>query len=467
MIHRRGEQGSAMIIALVIVIIAVGIGGAFLADTVFRSKMASASVESDEAQMVCDAALEKVRRALWVYKTDNTYPWDNILQDHAAMSISPEVHWNDYVARQDDSDFVTYKSSYYATGINTANDAPLPSDAEFFMGGTNMPFGEGGFMAICRDNDDGDGDPLVDSDLQLLVYITASLPDGTQRQIEALVRWEDPTFTPDNAILVDGSILFNGTPDVLGLKGSAHANGDVTLTGNPVFSVSVSATGTIDEGTAPVPPDGFQEGVPPIPLPDVNPLTYKSLANYIMQSNGQIYDVGTATTITPPGSGWNGWKYSAANNEWSFSGNDVPPVGTYYIEGNAKLSGAGGSPPRTMSIIAEKSISTTGNIKLTNVLPGTLLIAGGDIQLGGTAGAVYTGLVAANEQIKTLGTFDHVGVLLAKNAADNFSLVTAGSAIDPDSQFGGTMTVTYDGGLETILENPSAAVSVRNVRKLK
>ncbi len=462
----KRNRGSALIVALVVVIIAVGIGGAFLADTVFRTKMQNYAVESDVAQMIVDAALEKVRRALWVYKTNGTYPWDQILAAHASLSTNADEHLADYVAKREAGQFQYYYYMYYQPGVNTANEAPLPGDTNHFLGVT-QPFAEGGFYCVVKDNDDGDGNTVVDADNQVLVYVTASLPDGTQRQIVAMVQYSSPTYTPDDAIIVDGSILFNGTPNVTGAKGSAHANGDITMSGNPSFSVSANATGVINEGTAPVPPQGFNEGVAAIVVPDVEPATYKSMADYVLQADGTIKVVSTGQIITPGGQGWNGWKWSAAGMEWSLSGNSVPPSGTYYAESNVKISGSGNVPSRTMSVVAEKCIETTGNVMLTPVLTGTLFLAGGDIKLGGTAGASFMGLVAAKEQIKTMGTFTHQGVLLAKNAQDTYSLVTAGSTVDPDSQFGGTMTVNYEGGLQTVLVNPTSAVAVKNVRRIK
>ncbi|MBI2901055.1 MAG: hypothetical protein HYY17_12790 [Planctomycetes bacterium] len=350
--------------------------------------------------------------------------------------------------------------------MNTMYEAPPPGYWNHFLG-TTMPLGAGGFYCVVKDNDDGDGDPLRDSDNQVLVYVTATLPDNTQRQIEVLVKYADPSYVPDNAIVVDGSILFNGTPDILGLKGIAHANGDIVLSGNPTFSVSANATGQIAEGGATVPPGGFNEGVPPISIPDVDPTQYRNLANYTLRADGMILDVATGAMINPGAGGWNGWTYSAASNTWSLSGNNVTPAGTYYAEGNVSITGSGNSPNRTLSIVAEKCISTTGNTRLAPALTGTLMIAGGDIKLGGTAGASYAGLIAAKEQIKTMGTFDHQGVLLAKNAQDVYTLVTAGSVVEPDSQFGGTMSVTYDGGMVTVLKNPNNSVTIVSARKLK
>jgi type II secretory pathway pseudopilin PulG len=168
----RRRQGSALIIALIVVIIVVGIGGAFLVDTMARGKMSHSGVQSDEAQMICEAALEKVRRALFVYKDTGSYDWNDLIFDHAGMSIDPDTHWNDYLSRKDDSDFVSYAADYDQAGVNTAEDAPMPADPDHFLG-ISKPFGEGAFTVVIRDNDDGDADPAVDSDSKLLVYVAA------------------------------------------------------------------------------------------------------------------------------------------------------------------------------------------------------------------------------------------------------------------------------------------------------
>jgi hypothetical protein len=47
---------------------------------------------------------------------------------------------------------------------------------------------------------------LTPSDEQLLVYVTASLPDGTIRQIEATIFFTSPTYEPDEAIIVVSNI---------------------------------------------------------------------------------------------------------------------------------------------------------------------------------------------------------------------------------------------------------------------
>ena len=54
---------------------------------------------------------------------------------------------------------------------------------------------------------------------------------------------------------------------------------------------------------------------------------------------------------------------------------------------------------------------------------------------------------------------------MAKNAEDRYRTVTSSATVDSD--FGGNMTITYDGGLATVLENPSASVRLLNMRRMK
>ena len=64
--RRVRTHGSAMILALIVVIIVVGLGGAFLADSASQAQMGFRAIESDEATMLAEAALERTRRALYV-----------------------------------------------------------------------------------------------------------------------------------------------------------------------------------------------------------------------------------------------------------------------------------------------------------------------------------------------------------------------------------------------------------------
>lgn len=461
---RSRRRGSALIIALIVVIIVVGIGGAFLVDTIARSQTGARAVQSDEAQLVCEAALEKVRRALYVYKSEGTYAWNEIVADHAAMSIDPDAHWADYLVRKDDPDFAAYWASFDQSGVNTLDDAPLPADPDHFLGVTK-PFGEGGFMAVVRDNDDGDSDPLADIDNKLLVYVTASLPDGTQRQIEALVEYDPGVFTPDVAILVDGSLKLNGNPDILGSLGSVHANSSLDISGNPNIALNATTAGTLTVSGNPT-VGGNLGSAPYVNVPEINVADYKTQADYILDANGNVYDE-MGNFVADGKKGWNNFKFTGQN--WDISGNSAPMPAAYYIETDFKISGNPGTPasPVKATFFVQGSFAVSGNPSLQPFLYDIAAISGADVQVSGNPDGLYEGFYYAYEQLKISGNPNLVGSFVAKNLQDVSNEVTSGSSTDPlAGQVSGNPQITYDGGLNTGIPT-AGGVNVRNMRRLK
>ena len=75
----RKETGSALLAAVIIVMIVIGIGGAFLAETAYRHKVISSQIEKDETTLLAESGLEKARRALWRYRVEGIMPWDQLL----------------------------------------------------------------------------------------------------------------------------------------------------------------------------------------------------------------------------------------------------------------------------------------------------------------------------------------------------------------------------------------------------
>jgi hypothetical protein len=80
----KASRGSALMIALVIVIITAGIGGAFLSQALIHSNEQNWSIEGDEATVMCDAGMERARQALGVYRYGNSaglkWSWAEICQ---------------------------------------------------------------------------------------------------------------------------------------------------------------------------------------------------------------------------------------------------------------------------------------------------------------------------------------------------------------------------------------------------
>ncbi|HLF92660.1 MAG TPA: hypothetical protein VJB14_04310 [Planctomycetota bacterium] len=232
MLRQRRDRGSALLIATIIVLIALGIGAAFLSETVFRSKAQGSAQRADEALMICDAAVEKARRALCVYQNDGTWGWNEILTYCQNISTDAATIKADFNARLTTSQFTSYQTSLAqgTAGLNTSNEAPVPTNKTYpstsdptssgvFIG-WNVPYGNGAYLVVVRDNvTDPDGDPLKDGDNKVVLVVTATLRDGTQRQIESTIYYP---YSPMKAVGI-GAIVANAEVDL---------SGNITVDGN-------------------------------------------------------------------------------------------------------------------------------------------------------------------------------------------------------------------------------------------
>lgn len=465
--RRSSEAGVAMVVALIVAMLVIALGSAYMYETVFRTKAADNARELDEGMMIAESGLERTRRAVVEYIGTDTSVWADILtvsrEKEESLGISDFDNPPDpdtIVAENSDffdSSTYTYYRNYAMDGSGAST--PVDDTADLAAGtsylGSFVPYAEGGYHVLIRDDDDGDGNLLSDSNGEVIAYVTTMMPDGAIRQIEARLRYDpDETFIPDSAVLVDGNLVMNGTPDIMGDNGSAYANGDITFKGTPSISVSADATGEITgEDGLDVPSEGFNEGVAEVELPDIVPSDLKAQA----EADGY-----TVITLTPGNAATYGFTYSAVNDEYSSTS---PASGNvYYTTGHVKLSG---STTFSTTIFAEKSISITGKNVMTPKVPNLLFAAGGDIKLKGTSGCTVTGFMGAQEQISMSGTFDLTGVAMAKDASDDFDLVSSSSSLDEGVDLGGTCNITYNGGMDTGILLPVDTAEIRHVRKVR
>jgi hypothetical protein len=91
--------------------------------------------------------------------------------------------------------------------------------------------------------------------------------------------------------------------------------------------------------------------------------------------------------------------------------------GTYCVTGNASITGGGAAgAPMSLSVLATGSIALAGNPYLLPDHPeGILLMAAGDVSVGGTPGSTYSGLVYAGAQCAAAGNATLSGQLLCAN----------------------------------------------------
>ena len=134
-----------------------------------------------------------------------------------------------------------------------------------------------------------------------------------------------------------------------------------------------------------------------------------------------------------------------------------------------------------MSVMATGTVELAGNANFSafsktvsgqTVTTGTLVVAGQDVDMGGTAGLnltnpQYQGTVLAVEQIKIHGNFTINGAVIGENLRDSpGSKITTSSQVAPDATVVGNPTIQYNGG-GTVLPMPAQSVAVRSVRRVR
>lgn len=308
--------------------------------------------------------------------------------------------------------------------INTADDGSLtgyglPNGDQIPAAGIAMSGGSYS-VQLVDDPADGDTDLFNDTNSRILARCTGWTSDGAMARIDVVIG-----TTPLPGFVTEGNLTINGNPEITGPCGSAHANEIVVVSGNPVVENGVTAADTVqvsgsitDPNNQPVVPLHHQ---PPIEISDVNISDYCSGADYILQDNGYVLDVGAAMLHDATSAGWGGFKRgSSAPVIWEDDGNTING-GTYCVEGNVKIGGNPGSPgnPLVISLIAEGSIEISGNPYLAPAHPdGALLVADGDVSISGnpTGGNdSYKGLVYAGSQCKLSGNPQLNGNVVCKD----------------------------------------------------
>src|SRR6185436_10297972 len=271
-------------------------------------------------------------------------------------------------------------------------------------------------------NGAGTYDPMIDGDGQAILVVTATLPDGTCHQVEALLSYPFKGNKIGGAINDNGVISMQGAFNILGTQGSVFANGNITGNGSAQANISGSVTAAGDASGLKMsnkPGGGINSKADPLPINPINIPDYLSDPKYkdfqdkmiVLHKDGTITNLnGTPASPKPP--------MTLKSGTWTVGKGTMPVNKVFYVEGDFKLAGQGNDPPYQMTIIATGSVDLGGNSQyksatdLTGKSLNTLAIAGADIKLScnGYAGGVqFTGNMWANEQIKIQGTFDLEG----------------------------------------------------------
>lgn len=307
---------------------------------------------------------------------------------------------------------------------NTADDGlligyGLSSAAQIPAAGKVTPRGTY-TVTLSDDPNDGDANPLSDTNGRIRMRCTAVTVRGASATIDVIV---GATWPP--AMATDGNLTINGNPALLGKCGGAHANLVAIVSGTPTVSTNVSASQTVDVSgrildtlKQPVAP---LENQPPVDIPDLDPGEFCPSAAYHLRADGTVLRSSDGAVFDARSDPQFGWKLASSSPiVWDFSGNTGVP-GTVCAQGNIKMSGNPGSPgsPLSMSLIATGSITISGNPYLSPSSPdGISVLAGGDVAISGNpaAGAItYEGLIYSRSQCKLNGNPAIAGQVLCKD----------------------------------------------------
>ncbi|MDP3719442.1 MAG: hypothetical protein Q8T13_16895 [Acidobacteriota bacterium] len=327
-----------------------------------------------------------------------------------------------------------------------------------------------------------DGSPYTSLNDRLILRAIGTGPRGTtvsiMRVLQSVATGAIPptstTILSNPAILVGGSLDINGNITVGGTEGNIHTNGNVTGGGSEDISGDITATGTVADGLDPA---GLKAGgMPPITIPEIKAEDYRNLADWILTSTGERRRAsdnalcGGAGPVCPTG-----WSFSGG--AWSSSG-AMPSAATYYVEGPVSVHGTGKSVLTSVSIIAEGSITITGNGKFRPENSAKIqFVTNGDFELGGTVDADDSvdldGQIMVREQMRIYGNSEFQGRVMVENRDGTTNAYDAstnphgrrGASTTDANTLAGNMRVTYNGNLGdivTTVETPGSDPTFTN-----
>jgi len=271
---------------------------------------------------------------------------------------------------------------------------------------------------------------------------------GTLGSVSRTLKWTaESSGVGGIAILIGGDLQISGNPPIAGTCGNVHANADLSIPGSPTIAGDATASGTYSASGNPIIGGESGGGKPLILLPTIDPFDFLAAAKaslpanevFQMMSDGQVLD-GKDVLITTLGAGeeFRGWVYNRQNKPWDY-GADIAFDGTYYLEGDAVVSGNPGTTTTqwTSTIITTESIEISGEIIIGNHLTDVLLVAGLDIKIGGNPLQRFSGIITAHEQIDVSGNPAINGYFYGEDAASSGHLVT-------ENKISGNLDITYN-----------------------
>ena len=297
-----------------------------------------------------------------------------------------------------------------------------------------------------------DGTATSDANTGLVVQSIGYGPAATMVTLEATLGSEGIP-----ALLVDGSLDVRGRTLTDGSKGSIHANGDLLVRGRPRISGNATATGLYRESGRPRIGGLSGGGYAPITVPAVHAVDYRPDADYIMTTDGRVTNPAgaalcDASIVGDMCADLYGWTFNGpargagpSGGVWALT-NAQHPGGTFYVEGEARISASPGSAdgPIPLTVIAERSIDITGRPNTVPDTRGLAFVTDMDLRLRGRGRYTVEGQLLVHEQLQIQRRPTIVGQITVEDAPSVGELVTR-------NRVSGRSTITYNGGMGTRL----------------
>ena len=290
-----------------------------------------------------------------------------------------------------------------------------------------------------------DNDPTTDANSTVVIQAIGYALDNTMVTLEATMANAAVNLP---AIAVGGELTISGNPTITGTQGGVHANDDLDISGNPDIAQNATATGDFDISGSPSIGGISGGGHASLPIPPVAAIDHKVHADFILNATGQMTDQlgnvicdASADNSACQTAGYD-WEYKGVDG-WAAPANGET-AGTYYVEGDANISGNHGSAadPWAVTIIAEGSIEIGGNSDITPDTPELLFVTDGDLKISGALDTDLTveGAILVHEQIQLSGNPTLSGQIIVEDADNASDLVT-------ENTISGNATISYNGTL--------------------
>lgn len=451
-VERPGERGSALVMVLLLLMLMSALVAALSMSGQTETFIARNQNAAAQAQAAAEAGLNHAVEIAVTYIFEfNANGFATADQAVAALLVGPDNATGSVGA---DADNGSLGQRPPAILPGEAIEPGVPVEIE----GTTLTY-----TAVLMDDTPtapplmtemfgGVFEPYVDRNKRLVIRATGFGPDNTAVTLEAVI---GPAELP--GVVVNGDLEINGGVEIVGSSAGVHSNGDLEKSGaSGELLGTLSTSGTyIESGSGSL---TVQEGVREKTIPEVRASDYRSRADYILTSaivagdlagtianqSGVVLAVcnkkGCAPIVGAPAALAN-WNMDVATGDWSFN-SSAPPTGTYYVEGDVSTTGA---PTAQITLITEGSIDIGGGATFTPDTPELLFVTDMDLKIRGLDAAVdinVQGQMLVHGQVDIFGNVDLAGQLVVENTAG------AGTLVADDQNFiGGSVTITYNGGL--------------------